>query len=109
MSPSGDSAKASNSILALTGSLRSSHTPLLRAPRPQSLPAWIFQTGLSTCQSAPISARSNASSKGEEIKGRLTGAVLTREGGWAIAVGFCVGAALAVDGPSGTQDTSASP
>src|SRR4051794_16050416 len=101
---------------AFTGKRRRSHAPLLRAPRAQSRPRWIFHAPLSVDQSAPSSARSKLSSHGAAIVGRSAAL------GWAaglavvafvavaraVVAGLLAGApASAVGGPSGTHAASA--
>jgi hypothetical protein len=63
MSPSGELLTASNSMRALTGSVRASHTPWLCAPFAQSRPISMCHSAPVVTQSGPIAARSNASSK----------------------------------------------
>src|SRR4051812_35107158 len=96
---------------AFTGKRRRSHAPLLRAPRAQRRPRWIFQAPLSVDQSGPRSARSNVSSHGAVIAGRVLGWAV----GLAVAVAraagvaglFAAAPASDVGGPSGTQAISA--
>src|ERR1700733_7205422 len=115
MSPSAAPARASNSTRAFPGILRSSHTPLLRPPRAQSLPAVMRHAGPSALQSGPRSARWKSSSKGAVIGGREGAAAAEATTGWGFALaeltagagaGFAGAApASAVDAPSGTQAT----